>query len=102
MGVGGVLSYCAGSPSTGSLLSGPSQGIRTSGRQTGNQGKQNCCLLESHQNKYGFGRNVTDGDDFSLTVKDTANPDLALWDDRSGWDASSISGGTPGEADTDY
>jgi hypothetical protein len=47
-------------------------------------------------------RPITDGDGFSLTVKDTANPDLALWDDSSGWDASSVRGGTPGEADPNY
>jgi hypothetical protein len=45
---------------------------------------------------------ITDGDGFSLTVKDTANPNLALWDASSGWDASSVRGGTPGEADANY
>ena len=41
----------------------------------------------------------TDGEGFSLTVRDPSQ-DLLLWDDNLGWRASAAPGGTPGTTDT--
>jgi len=43
---------------------------------------------------------ITDGEGFSLTIKDADNPDLDSWDSKSAWRPSLYSGGTPGEDDT--
>lgn len=44
--------------------------------------------------------NITDGDDFSLTIVDANDTNLDIWDDKDGWRASTTSGGTPGREDT--
>jgi hypothetical protein len=41
----------------------------------------------------------TDGDGYSLTIIDPANPDLATWSQKAAWRASTRSGGSPGAAD---
>jgi hypothetical protein len=41
----------------------------------------------------------TDGDGFSLTVRDASASDLTLWDRAEGWRASTAPGGTPGYDD---
>jgi hypothetical protein len=43
---------------------------------------------------------ITDGMDFSLTIKDPAAADPNLWDDKSGWRPSADAGGSPGWDDT--
>ena len=43
---------------------------------------------------------ITDGEGFSLTIKDADNPDLDSWDSKSAWRPSLYSGGLPGEEDT--
>jgi len=43
---------------------------------------------------------ITDGMDFSLTVKDPAGTDLSQWDNKSNWRSSAESGGSPGRDDT--
>jgi len=39
---------------------------------------------------------MTDGDGFSLTIRDPYSPDLSAWDSKSGWRISSVVDGTPG------
>jgi hypothetical protein len=43
---------------------------------------------------------ITDGMDFSLTIKDPAAADPNLWDDKSGWRPSATAGGSPGYDDS--
>jgi hypothetical protein len=43
---------------------------------------------------------ITDGMDFSLTIKDPTAADPNLWDDKSGWRPSADAGGSPGWDDT--
>ncbi len=43
---------------------------------------------------------ITDGDGFSLTIKDTSDPDLTQWDQKAGWRPSAAIGGSPGTDDT--
>jgi hypothetical protein len=45
-------------------------------------------------------RSITDGEDFSLTIIDPANPDLGSWDEKDSWRASAYPGGSPGRDDT--
>ncbi len=42
---------------------------------------------------------ITDGEGFSLTIKDPAATDPNLWDDKSGWRPSAMPGGSPGADD---
>lgn len=44
---------------------------------------------------------LTDGDGFSLTIRDAYQPDLTAWDSKAGWRISSAAGGTPGADDTE-
>ena len=44
---------------------------------------------------------VTDGDGFSLTIKDPTDSDLNRWDSKDGWRASAYLGGSPGWDDSD-
>ena len=44
---------------------------------------------------------ITDGMDFSLTVKDPTSTDLNQWDTKSNWRPSANSGGSPGWDDTE-
>jgi len=39
---------------------------------------------------------VTDGEGFSLTATDPANPDLSVWQQKDFWHASAYAGGSPG------
>jgi len=39
---------------------------------------------------------LTDGDGFSLTILDPANPDRTLWGQKAGWRPSVFAGGSPG------
>ncbi len=43
---------------------------------------------------------ITDGMDFSLTIKDPTAADPNLWDGKSGWRPSANAGGSPGWDDT--
>ncbi|UCE48349.1 MAG: lamin tail domain-containing protein, partial [Phycisphaerales bacterium] len=43
---------------------------------------------------------ITDGMDFSLTIKDPAAADQRLWDGKSAWRPSAEAGGSPGWDDT--
>ena len=54
-----------------------------------------------HEFRYEDGwYDITDGEGFSLTVKDPAGTDPNLWDDKSGWRPSAAIGGSPGRDDT--
>jgi len=44
---------------------------------------------------------VTDGEGFSLTIKDPTNPDLSQWDIKDGWRPSIYVGGSPGWDDAE-
>ncbi len=44
--------------------------------------------------------NITDGEGFSLTIKDPANPDLTMWDSKAAWRPSVSVGGSPGTDDS--
>jgi len=51
--------------------------------------------------KYSDGwRSLTDGEGFSLTVINPANPDLNSWDQKDAWRASAYAGGSPGQDDS--
>ncbi|UCG58681.1 MAG: lamin tail domain-containing protein [Phycisphaerales bacterium] len=41
----------------------------------------------------------TDGEGFSLTIRDVNNPDLDSWDEKNSWRASVYVGGSPGQDD---
>jgi hypothetical protein len=43
---------------------------------------------------------ITDGEGFSLTIKDPTSGDPTSWDEKSGWRPSAVIGGSPGEDDT--
>jgi hypothetical protein len=45
-------------------------------------------------------RSITDGEGFSLTIIDAANPDLDSWDKKDSWRPSAYAGGSPGENDS--
>jgi hypothetical protein len=45
-------------------------------------------------------RSITDGEGFSLTIIDAANPDLDSWDEKDSWRPSAYAGGSPGEDDS--
>ncbi len=45
-------------------------------------------------------RSLTDGEGFSLTIIDPANPDLNSWDHKDAWRASVYIGGSPGWDDS--
>jgi hypothetical protein len=54
-----------------------------------------------HDFRYGDGwRRITDGDGFSLTIIDPANPDPNSWSEKESWRASAFYGGSPGWDDT--
>jgi hypothetical protein len=42
----------------------------------------------------------TDGEGFSLTIRDVDNPDLDSWDEKNSWRASVYVGGSPGQDDS--
>ncbi len=44
---------------------------------------------------------ITDGEGFSLVIKDPLASDITLWDDKSGWRPGAVPGGTPGTDDSD-
>ena len=44
-------------------------------------------------------RSLTDGEGFSLTIIDAANPDADSWDQKDSWRASAYEGGSPGQED---
>ncbi|MHC4425224.1 MAG: lamin tail domain-containing protein, partial [Planctomycetota bacterium] len=44
-------------------------------------------------------RSVTDGEGFSLTIVDPADPDPGSWDEKDSWRASAYAGGSPGQDD---
>ncbi len=43
---------------------------------------------------------ITDGQGFSLTIRDATATDLTLWDEKAGWRPSAASGGSPGYDDS--
>jgi len=45
-------------------------------------------------------RSITDGDDFSLTIINPANPDPNSWGQKDSWRPSAYTGGTPGWDDS--
>ena len=42
---------------------------------------------------------ITDGEGFSLVIKDPMAADITLWDEKSGWRPGAVPGGTPGTDD---
>ncbi len=42
---------------------------------------------------------ITDGEDFSLTIRDASAGDRGLWNSKDGWRPSAIAGGSPGVDD---
>jgi len=44
-------------------------------------------------------RSITDGEDFSLTIINPANPDLSSWNEKDSWRPSAYAGGSPGQDD---
>ena len=52
-------------------------------------------LLEFEYDDNWYG--ITDGDGFSLTVRDEALSDMALLSEKEGWRPSAVNGGSPGE-----
>jgi len=51
--------------------------------------------------KYSDGwRSLSDGEGFSLTVINPADPDLSSWDGKDAWRASAYAGGSPGQDDS--
>jgi hypothetical protein len=55
-------------------------------------------VIQSFRYKDGW-YNSTDGDGFSLSIKDPADPDMTLWDTKAGWKPSTVPGGSPGQDD---
>ena len=45
-------------------------------------------------------RSITDGEGFSLTIIDPANPDLNSWGEKDSWRPSAYAGGSPGQDDS--
>ncbi|MGB2863780.1 MAG: lamin tail domain-containing protein [Sedimentisphaerales bacterium] len=45
-------------------------------------------------------RSITDGEGFSLTIIDAANPDLNSWDEKDSWRPSAYAGGSPDSDDS--
>ena len=45
-------------------------------------------------------RSITDGEGFSLTIIDAANPDPNSWDEKDSWRPSAYAGGSPGQDDS--
>jgi hypothetical protein len=45
-------------------------------------------------------RSLTDGEGFSLTIIDPANPDLSSWNEKDSWRPSAYAGGSPGQDDS--
>ncbi|HUT45804.1 MAG TPA: lamin tail domain-containing protein [Sedimentisphaerales bacterium] len=45
-------------------------------------------------------RSITDGEGFSLTIIDPANPDLSSWDEKDSWRPSAYAGGSQGYDDS--
>lgn len=43
---------------------------------------------------------ITDGQGFSLTIKNPDSTDPNLWDDKAGWRPSAVVGGSPGQSDS--
>jgi len=43
---------------------------------------------------------ITDGDDFSLTIIDAMNPDPNSWNEKDSWRPSAYAGGSPGQDDS--
>jgi len=43
---------------------------------------------------------ITDGEGFSLTIRNSAAADLTLWDQKAGWRPSAMSDGSPGLDDS--
>jgi len=46
-------------------------------------------------------RSITDGEGFSLSIINSANPDLSSWDEKDSWRPSAYAGGSPGFDDSD-
>jgi len=56
-----------------------------------------------HNFRYRDGwRSITDGDGFSLTIIDAANPDINSWDQKDSWRPSVFVGGSPGTNDKGF
>ena len=47
-------------------------------------------------------RSITDGEGFSLTIIDAANPDPNSWDQKDSWRSSAYTGGSPGYDDSGF
>jgi len=45
-------------------------------------------------------RSLSDGEGFSLTILDPANPDLSSWEQKDAWRPSAYLGGSPGQDDS--
>jgi hypothetical protein len=72
--------------------------LSNSGENIKLEDSTNSTILEFDYNDGWY--DITDGMDFSLTVKDPASTDLDQWDTKSNWRSSAESGGSPGWDDT--
>ncbi len=83
-------------------------GVEVLGPYTGklDNGGEKIVLVDAigqtiHEFRYKDGwYDITDGEGFSLTIKDPASSDPNLWDNKSGWRPSASVGGSPGEDDS--
>ncbi|MHC4204173.1 MAG: lamin tail domain-containing protein [Planctomycetota bacterium] len=83
----------------GVQILGPYEGLLSnSGENIKLEDSTNSTVLE-FEYKDGW-YDITDGMDFSLTVKDPASTDLDQWDSKSNWRSSAETGGSPGWDDT--
>jgi len=78
---------------------GPYDGrLSNSGENVKLEDSTNSTILE-----FGYGdagREITDGQGFSLTIVNPANPDINSWGEKDSWRASAFYGGSPGWDDT--
>ncbi|MFC1603492.1 lamin tail domain-containing protein [Planctomycetota bacterium] len=78
---------------------GPYEGLLSnSGENLKLEDSTNSTVLEFDYNDGWY--DITDGMDFSLTVKDPTSTDLDQWNSKSNWRSSAETGGSPGWDDT--
>jgi hypothetical protein len=83
----------------GAQVVGPYDGLLSnSGENLKLDDSTNSTILEFDYNDGWY--DITDGMDFSLTIKDPTSTDLNQWDSKSLWRPSADAGGSPGRDDT--
>ncbi|MBN2138951.1 MAG: lamin tail domain-containing protein [Sedimentisphaerales bacterium] len=83
----------------GTLIVGPYDGqLSNGGEKISLDDATNSTILEFSYSDGWF--DVTDGNGFSLTVRDVNDPNLEQWDSKSGWRTSVYPGGSPGWDDS--